>query len=349
MLNYFSLPDIKPLFAGASAILASAALLVGGCGDNGGGGDSAATGGDGDGRTVIIGMVAKSQSNDVFQAAYQGAKDAAGAYAEAHPGVSVEIDWRTPASEDAAKQVEAIEALVRAQVDAILVSCTDAATLTPAIDRAVEAGVPVMTFDSDAPDSQRFAYYGTNNAEIGEKIMGRLVEEMPEGGSVAILGGNPSGTNLAARIQAAKDELSSSDNVKLLDASGGVFYHEETPEKAAEAVAIATNANPDIKGWALVGGWPLFTRDALRWEPGQIKVVSCDALPPQLDYVRSGHVQALFAQDCYGWGSKGVETILAKVIDNSEPEDPMIYDPLTEVTQANVDEYAKKWEEWLGE
>jgi hypothetical protein len=74
--------------------------------------------------------------------------------------------------------------------------------------------------------------------------------------------------------------------MKLLGASGGVFYHEETPEKAAEAVATATNANPAIEGWAFIGGWPLFTTGALKWEPGKIKVVSCDALPAQLGYLR---------------------------------------------------------------
>ena len=51
-----------------------------------------------------------------------------------------------------------------------------------------------------------------------------------------------------------------------LAASGGVFYHEETPEKAAEAVQQATTANPDIGGWCFIGGWPLFTTDALKWE-----------------------------------------------------------------------------------
>ncbi|HEV2292525.1 MAG TPA: substrate-binding domain-containing protein [Tepidisphaeraceae bacterium] len=298
-------------------------------------------------RTVVIGMVAKSQANDVFQAAYAGAKDAAKELGEKH-GVEVEIDWRTPTTEDAAKQVEAIEALTRAGVDAITVSCTDAATLTPAIDRATEKGVPVMCFDSDAPSSKRMAYYGSDNRQIGQVIIASLAKVMDEKGTVAILGGNQSATNLAARVQAAKDELAKHPDMKLLPASGGVFYHEETPEKAAEAVATATNANPSIEGWAFIGGWPLFTTNALKWEPGQIKVVSCDALPAQLAYLRSGHVQALFAQDCYGWGYKSVEVLLDKVVNQKEPADPIMVDPLTEVTKANVDEYAKNWDKWLG-
>lgn len=320
-------------------------LVIGGCKKDEG---TATTGASGsDKRKVIIGMVAKSQSNDVFQAAYAGAKDAAKELGAKY-NVDVEIDWRTPAAEDAAKQVEAIEALTRAGVDAITVSCTDAATLTPAIDRAVKNGVHVMCFDSDAPDSKRMAYYGSDNRQVGIDITKAVIQAMGDKGTIAILGGNPSGTNLALRVQAAKEEIAKHPNVKLLAASGGVFYHEETPEKAAEAVATATNANPSIEGWSFIGGWPLFTTNALKWEPGKIKVASCDALPAQLGYLKSGHVQVLFAQDCYGWGYKSVDTLLNKVVNQKDPEKVIMVDPLTQVTKENVDEYAKNWDKWLG-
>lgn len=332
---------------GFLVVVATLAITVLGLGckkeevSTGGGGD---TGGK---RKIVIGMVAKSQSNDVFQAAYSGAKDAAKELGEKY-NAEVTIDWRTPASEDSAKQVEAIEALTRAGVDAMLVSCTDAATLTPAIDRAIEKGVPVMTFDSDAPSSKRFAYYGSDNTQIGQQVTAELIKEMGGKGTIAILGGNQSGTNLAARVKAAKEEVAKHPECKLLDASGGVFYHEETPEKAAEAVATATNANPSIEGWSFIGGWPLFTTNALKWAPGKIKVVSCDALPPELEYLRSGHVQTLYAQDCYGWGHKGVETILAKIVDKKEPATIIMVDPLTKVTKENVEAYGKNWDKWLG-
>lgn len=323
------------------AVLMLVGLVITGCKREDG-----LAGGDGQ-RTIVIGMVAKSQSNDVFQAAYAGARDAARELGSQY-NANVTIDWRTPVSEDAAKQVEAIEALTRARVDAILVSCTDAATLTPAINAAVEKGVPVMCFDSDAPASKRMAYYGSDNQHIGSTIMAELARVMGEKGTVALNGGNQSATNLAERIAAAKQELTKYPNMKLLEAGGGVFYHEETPEKAAEAVAIATNANPQIEGWAFIGGWPLFTTNALKWEPGRIKVVSCDALPAQLDYLRTGHVQALFAQDCYGWGYKSVQVLLEKIVNGKDPENPIMIDPLTKVTKENVDEFARNWDKWLG-
>ena len=103
-------------------------------------------------KSYIIGLVAKSQGNPVFQAARVGANDAAKELGAKH-GVEIRIDWRTPNEEDAQKQAEAIEQLVLAGASGIAVSCSDANKLTDAINSAVKNGVPVATFDSDAPAS----------------------------------------------------------------------------------------------------------------------------------------------------------------------------------------------------
>ena len=231
-------------------------------------------------------------------------------------GVDVEIEIRTPTDEDAQKQAEAIEALTRAGVDGIAVSCTEANTVTPAIDKAVGRGIAVICFDSDAARSKRFAYYGTDDATCGQRVMAELARTMGDRGTVAILAGNQSAPNLQARVAGVREELKRHPGVTELNNGQGVFYHQETPEKAAETVANAQNANPGITGWAMVGGWPLFTSNALKWEPGSVKVVSVDALPAQLPYLESGHVQLLLAQDCYGWGYKSVELLLEKIVND---------------------------------
>ncbi|PTY06490.1 sugar ABC transporter substrate-binding protein [Verrucomicrobia bacterium LW23] len=296
-------------------------------------------------RKILIGFIGKSLTNDVFQAAQSGAKDAAKELA-ARYGVDIEIEVRTPNEEDATKQAEAVEALTRRGVDGIALSCSEANTLTPSIDKAVGKGVQVMCFDSDAPESKRFAYYGTNDTACGERVLEELAKSMNSKGTIAILGGNQSAPNLQARVAAIKNGLSKYPEMKLNEP--GVFYHIETPEKAAEAVQSAQNANPSIQGWAMIGGWPLFTADALKWPPGSVKVVSVDALPAQLNYLRSGHVDVLLAQDCYGWGYKSVEILLEKIVNDKAPANVRVIDPLTRVTRDNVDEFAGRWEKWLG-
>src|SRR3954463_13304301 len=89
-----------------------------------------------------IGVVSKSQSNPVFQAAHQGAQDAAKELGAKY-GLDVTINIQTPPQEDAQKQAQAVEQLARQGVEGIAVSCSDANTLTPAIDKAVAAGAVV--------------------------------------------------------------------------------------------------------------------------------------------------------------------------------------------------------------
>jgi ribose transport system substrate-binding protein len=300
-----------------------------------------------DKKKITIGMVAKSQSNAVFQAAYSGAKDAAKELGDKY-NADVTIDWQTPTDEDAQKQAEAIDALGRSGAAGIIVSCSEANTVTPAINRAVGAGSVVVTFDSDAPRSKRMAYYGTDDATCGKTVMAELAKSMGEKGTIAILAGNQSAPNLQARVAAVREELKKYPNMQELNGDGGVFYHPETPEDAARAVQTAQTTNPGIQGWAMVGGWPLFTKNALKWQPGTVKVVSVDALPAQIPYVEQGYVDALYAQDCYGWGHKSVEILLEKIASGKDPESKRIIDPLTKVTKENAADYAKKWDKWLG-
>src|SRR3954463_14601579 len=124
-------------------------------------------------KKIVIGMVAKSQSNAVFQAAYAGAQAAAKELGPKY-NADVSIDWQTPPEEDAQKQAQAIEALAGAGVQGIAVSCSEARAVTPAIVNAGRRGIPVMCFDSDAPMSRRFAYYGTDDMSCGQKVMAEL-------------------------------------------------------------------------------------------------------------------------------------------------------------------------------
>src|SRR3989442_1945696 len=293
-------------------------------------------------KSYTIGLVAKSQGNPVFQAARVGANDAARDLGKKH-GIEIKIDWRTPNEEDAQKQAEAIEQLVLAGADGVAVSCSDANKLTDAINSAVKNGVPVATFDSDAPNSKRFVTYAIDDVKCGEQVMDELARFMGGKGVVAVLAGNQNAPNLQKRVQGVKNAAKKYPGITIRD----VYYHQETPQDAAAKVEQVIQANPDIAGWAMVGGWPLFTTNALKWQPGTIKCVSVDALPPELAYLRSGHVQVLLAQQVYQWGYRSVEHLINKIHLKQNPATVRDVSPLVPVTKANVDEFAKNWDKWL--
>ena len=291
---------------------------------------------------LTIGLVAKSQGNPVFQAARVGAEDAAKELGAKHH-LNIRIDWRTPNEEDAQKQAEAIEQLVLAGADGIAVSCSDANKLTDAINRAADNGVPVATFDSDAPASKRFVTYGVDDLKCGEQTMDELAKIMGGKGVVAILAGNPNAPNLQKRVQGVKDAAKKYPGITIRD----TYYHKETPQDAAARVEQVMQANPDITGWAMIGGRPLFTENALKWQPGTVKCVAVDALPAQLAYIRSGHVPVLLAQQCYEWGHRTVELLVDKIVFKKNPPAVKEVSALIPVTKDNVDAFSKNWAKWL--
>ena len=293
-------------------------------------------------KTYTLGLVAKSQGNPVFQAARVGAEAAARELGAQH-NLKIKIDWRTPNEEDAQKQAEAIEQLVLAGVAGIAVSCSDANKLTDAINSAVRNGVPVATFDSDAPASKRFVCYAVDDEQCGQRVMDELAKVMGGKGVVAILAGNPNAPNLQKRVAGVKKAAKKYPGITLRD----TFYHKETPQDAAAKVEQAMQANPDISGWAMIGGWPLFTDNALKWPAGSVKCVSVDALPQQLGYLRSGHVQMLLAQQCYEWGHRSVELLIDKIHFKKNPSAVKDVSELVPVTKGNLDAFAKNWEKWL--
>lgn len=292
--------------------------------------------------TYTLGMIAKSQGNQFFAAAHSGANAAARELGEKY-GITIKIDWRTPNEEDAQQQAQSIEQLVLSGADGIIISCSDAHKLTDAINRAVEGGIPVVTFSGDAPASRRLVALGIDDFRCGERTFEALAALLHGQGVVAAIDGNPNAVNLQQRAAGFRAAAKRFPGIRLLD----VYYHKETPQDAVARIEQVMQAHPEITGWGFLGGWPLFTDHALRWRPGTVQCVSVDALPPQLDYVRSGHVQVLLSQDVYGYGYKSVERLIEKLHLKKNPSQVVEDSELTPVTKENVEAFAENWKTWL--
>jgi len=149
-----------------------------------------------------IAMIPKMLSNDVFNYGRIGAEKTAAAIA-AKENCEIEIVWQAPAQSNPAQQASIVRTMADQKVSGISVSVDEANTLKGAIDEAVGKGVPVMTFDSDAPGSKRKCFYGTDDLECGEKLahyLGKLITK----GKVIIQTGTDA-PNLANRVKGAQD------------------------------------------------------------------------------------------------------------------------------------------------
>jgi ribose transport system substrate-binding protein len=295
-----------------------------------------------DGKSMIIAVIGKSSTNPVFLAARTGAEAAAKELTE-KTGVKVTINWLTPPQEDAQVQAQRVAQAVNDGADGILLSASDAGKVTGAINDAVDRGVQVMMFDSDAPQSRRFAFYGVDDAKTGQETMAELAKLMGGKGKVAILAGNQNAPNLQHRVQGAKDEAKKYPGITIT----GVFNHIETPQDATAEMIRVNNAYPDIQGWCLIGGWPLFAQSLLTdASAAKQKIASVDALPEELAYVEKGIVPVLLAQSVYKWGEVGVKTIFDKVHDKKNPATPIMEMQLVRVSRDNLGTWARQLKEW---
>jgi ribose transport system substrate-binding protein len=295
----------------------------------------------GRGPGLKIAMIAKASTNPVFLSARTGAEAAAKELSQKH-NVPVEIVWLTPPGEDGQVQAQRIAQAVNEGANAVLISCSDAGKVTGAINDAVARGVPVMTFDSDAPDSKRFAFYGVDDVKTGQAVMDELAKQMGEKGSVAILAGNQNAPNLRKRVDGVKEAAKKYPNMKIVE----TFYHVETPQDAAAEVVRAQNAYPQIQGWAMIGGWPLFTQTLLTdLDPNKVKIVAVDALPAELPYVQKGLAPVLLAQPTYLWGYVSVNKIFEKVHLKQDVPTIMPMD-LVRVSKENLGTWARQLKAW---
>jgi ribose transport system substrate-binding protein len=335
--------ETHPLLARAATALL--ALSLGAC--SGGGDKTASSGqgaaaGSGSGsarKHIKIALIAKSSTNPVFLSARSGAEAAAKELKDKQ-GLDVEVAWLTPPQEDGQVQAQRIAQAVNEGADAVVISCSDAGKVTGAINDAVGRGIPVMTFDSDAPQSKRFAFYGVDDFKTGQQVMSELVQQIGKG-KVAILAGNQNAPNLQKRVEGAKEAAAKHPGIEIV----GTFYHVETPQDAAAEVIRVNNAYPDIQGWAMVGGWPLFTQTLLTAvDPARMKIIAVDALPVQLPYVEKGIAPVLLAQPIYMWGHVSVMTVVDKLQGKTVAEKiPM---ELVRVSKDSLPQWARQLKDW---
>ena len=200
-----------------------------------------------------------------------------------------------------------------------------------------------MMFDSDAPDSKRFSFYGGDDMAMGRQVMDELAAQMNGKGTIAILAGNQNAPNLQKRVQGVKDEAAAKyPGIKILN----VFNHIETPQEAAAEVVRDQAANRNIDGWAMIGGWPLFTR-ALLDDPNlaKVKIVAVDALPAELTYVDKGMAPVLLAQPTFLWGYVSVKTIVDHVYSKKDVP-PHVQMDLVRVSKENLGTWARQLKAW---
>jgi ribose transport system substrate-binding protein len=234
----------------------------------------------------------------------------------------VHAELRGPNTFDPLAQVDEFRAVVALKPAGILVSVADPKLMVPEINAAIDAGIPVVTVDSDAPDSRRLFFIGTNNREAGRLGGRRLLEKLHGTGNVVFFT-NAGQPNLDERLGGYQDVLSGSPQVHIAEVID--IHGEGTVAFDKTQLLLAKTGKDRVDAFVcLEASAGKEVGEVLRRANASDRVlIAMDVDKDTLDLVKSGVITATVAQKPFTMAYVGVEML-----------DSLYHDPLPVLTKA---------------
>ena len=256
-------------------------------------------------------MVTFVSGIDFWKSCYVGFEDAG-----AEHGAITVYDG-TP-DYDINEAITVLEQVIAKKPAGIAVTCMNPDAYIEPINNAIKQGIPIVTFDSDAPDSERYSFLATENYDGGVAAAECLAEQMGGKGEVAIVG-TVGQLNLEQRAAGFRDTLAAKyPDISIVQEVDG----QTQEEVAAQVTAALIQSNPNVGGiFASNANMGLGTATAIdeSGKGGAIKLVSYDVDSSLLDNMEAGLIQGLIAQNSWNMGYWAFEFLWAA---NNKPLNP---------------------------
>lgn len=252
--------------------------------------------------------------------------------------IGVEAIFDGPEEALAEGQIEIFDNYLALGVDAIGMAPNDPATVPALVKSAEDAGVLFLTFDTDAPESGRPLYIGTDNVEGGKQGAEAMLKLMDYKGKVALVTGGLTALNLNQRLDGFKAAAAEYAEVEIVD----TVAHGDALETGVPLVEDLLTAHPDLKAIYAVSG-PNIVAEALEtqgYEPGEIIVFGFDIFEPIPTLMKEGWIQGTVAQRPYMEGELVVQWMHDLVTGTAEfPASQFVDTGTNVVLLENLDEY----------
>ncbi len=286
-------------------------------------------------------LVPKNMNNPFFDQARDGCKKA-----EAESNGAFECMYIGPGEHGGGdEQVQIVQDLVAKKVDGIAVAVANAAAMTVALQAAKDAGIPVLTWDSDMlPENKdlRLAYIGTHNYEIGTNLATLAMKIKPKGGTVCIQSGGAAAANHNERMQGIRDVLSGTKSAASpgdpltgqngwTEIAGCPLYTNDDFPLSVQQFEDIMAKNPKLDAFIPTGGFPQFVPDANRAAVEKYKsliadkslaLVVADTLPVQIDQMKEGYSLGQVGQRPFEMGYMTMKAFADMKDGKPAPADP---------------------------
>ncbi|MCB1501648.1 MAG: sugar-binding protein [Bauldia sp.] len=291
---------------------------------------------------LVIAVVPKNLNNPFFDQAKFGCEKAV----EEIGADKVECFFTGPPEHGGGdEQVQIVADLIAKGVDGIGVAPSNAAAMASVLPAAKEAGIPVLTWDSDLlPENAdlRTAYIGTHNYDIGVNLAKLAQGIKPNGGTICIQSGGAAAANHNERMQGIRDTLggmsgTTSPGERLTGQNGWtevdgcpLYTNDDFPLSVQQMEDILIKY-PELDAFIPTGGFPQFVPDAYRAvaskykdkiADGSLALVVADTLPVQIDLMKEGLSAGQVGQRPFEMGYKVIYAIKDMAEGKPAPADP---------------------------
>jgi ribose transport system substrate-binding protein len=245
----------------------------------------------------------------------------------------------------AAEQRRELDDLLARGVAGVSVSAIDPKNSIAEFNK-VAAKAVLFTTDSDAPQSNRAVYIGTDNVAAGRQAGAEIKKALPNGGKVMMFVGTMDADNARERVQGIKDVLAGS-GIQILDIrTDGVDF---AKAKSNVQDALAKGGVDCLVGLYSYNTPQIYSAVKEAGKAGAVKVVGFDEDPQTLRGVADGTIQSTIVQQPFEFGYQSM-TDMIKYINGDQsfiPENKLIIIPTRVIEKANVAEFQTSMKQLL--
>ncbi|ENH98040.1 sugar ABC transporter sugar-binding protein [Gracilibacillus halophilus YIM-C55.5] len=246
-------------------------------------------------------LIGEEMDHDYWRLVGQGAK----AMEDHH---NVFIEYEGPRRSNPDEQLKLLDMAIQSQVDGIIVQALND-QFEPLINQAVNNGIPVITIDTDAPDSLRSTYIGTDNYKAGQLAGQALLEDTSGEVNVGIVTGSFSNTHHQLRVEGFRSVVDQADNVEVVTIEESNITRVVAEEKAHKMLQEYPDINALYGTSALDGIGMVRAAESLN-QLQDLYMATFDTLPENIALLEQGKVDVLIGQKPYEMGERSVELML---------------------------------------
>jgi ribose transport system substrate-binding protein len=303
--------------------------------------------------TLKLALVPKAMNNPFFDLARDGC------YKAQEDDSSIECVYIGPGEHTELEQIQIVQDLISQGVDGIAVAPSNAPAMGKALRGAVDAGIPVITWDSDVlPEDKdvRATYIGTKNYDIGVNLAKLLMEQQPDGGTLCLQTGGAAAANHNERLLGIRETLAGTSGGTppgdplageggWTEVAGCPLITDDDGNKAVQGLTDILAKEPDLTAFVSTGAFTQWFDNAYKQavepykaelESGDLSIIVADTLPMQMAALKDGLSNGQVGQRPFEMGYKAM-FILKDIHDGKMPVDP-IYTGLDVCTSANADD-----------